>query len=94
MDVKREGVARRKRIRAAIFTVIGLALVGVAGWRVSLLKPASPTVERATVWLDPVKRGPMVRQVRGLGTLVPEEILWIPALFDSRVDKLLVKSGE
>ena len=46
---------------------------------VSRLKPAAPTVERATVVIDTVKRGPMVRQVRGLGTLVPEEIRWIPA---------------
>ncbi len=68
MDVKREGVAKKKRIKYAIYTVLGLAAVGFGAWRISLLKPASPSVERATVWVDTVKRGPMVRQVRGLGT--------------------------
>ena len=93
MDVKREGVAKKKRIKYAVYTILGLAVVGFASWRISLLKPAAPSVERATVWVDTVKRGPMVRQVRGLGTLVPEDILWIPAAFDSQVSKVFVKSG-
>ena len=74
--------------------MLALGALGAAGWRIALLKPAAPTVERATVWLDTVKRGPMVRQVRGLGTLVPEDIVWIPAAFDSQVNKVLMKSGE
>jgi HlyD family secretion protein len=93
MDVKREGVTRKKRIKIAIYTILALGLASVGYWRISLLKPASPSVERATVWVDSVKRGPMVRQVRGLGTLVPEDILWVPAAFDSQVSKLFVKSG-
>jgi len=52
------------------------------------LKPAAPSVDRATVWIDSVKRGPMLREVRGLGTLVVEEYNWIPAQFESRVEKL------
>ena len=48
-----------------------LAAAGGVSWGLSRLKPAAPSVERATVWLDTVKRGPMLRQVRGLGTLVP-----------------------
>jgi HlyD family secretion protein len=93
MDVKREGVAKKKRIKLAAYLVIAACLSGFGYWRLSQLKPASPSVERATVWVDAVKRGPMVRQVRGLGTLVPEDILWIPAAFESQVSKVLVKSG-
>ena len=55
---------------------------------VSRLKPAAPTVERATVWTDTVKRGPMVREVSGLGSLVPEQILWIPAMMGGRVERI------
>src|SRR5436853_7896016 len=50
--------------------------------------PAAPTVERSTVWIDTVKRGSVLRQVRGLGTLVPVEIQWIPAITEGRVDKI------
>ena len=57
------------------------------------MKPAAPVVERATVWPDTVKRGPMLRQVRGLGTLVPEEILFIAAQTDGRVDRIAVRPG-
>lgn len=59
----------------------------------SRLKPAAPSVERSTVWTDTVKRGLMVRQVRGLGTLVPEEIRWIPALTEARVERIVVHPG-
>jgi HlyD family secretion protein len=72
-----------------------VALVVIAGvtYGLSRLKPAAPAVDKATVWLDSVKRGPMVRQVRGLGTLVPEEIRWIPAATDSRVERIVVYPG-
>jgi HlyD family secretion protein len=94
MDVKREGVARKKLIRRIVYlTLMAIAVAG-ASWRVSLLKPAAPTVELATVWPDTVKRGPMVREVRGLGTLQPEEILWVPAAFDSQVSKIQAHSGD
>lgn len=59
----------------------------------SRLRPAAPTVDRGTVWSDEVKRGPMVREVRGLGTLVPQEIQWIPAQTDGRVMKRLLEPG-
>jgi HlyD family secretion protein len=65
--------------------MIAVAIAALAGWLVSQLKPAAPAVEMATVWPDTVKRGPLVRDVRGLGTLVPEDILWIQAAFDSQV---------
>jgi HlyD family secretion protein len=93
MDVPRQGAARKRLIRrlvggAVLLTAIPLITVGL-----SRLKPAAPDVERATVWLDTVKQGPMTREVRGLGSLVPEQILWIPATTDGRVEKLLVLAG-
>lgn len=94
MDVKREGVAKKKMIKRVIYIILTLAVVGVISWRLSLLKPAAPTVERATVWIDTVKRGPIVIEVRGLGTLVPEDIVWIPAPSDSQVAKILARSGD
>jgi HlyD family secretion protein len=60
---------------------------------IARLKPAAPSVERATVWTDTVKRGEMLRQVRGLGTLVPEDIRWIPAATQARVDRIVVRPG-
>ena len=59
----------------------------------SRLKPAAPCVERSTVWIDTVKRGPMLRQVRGLGTLVPEDVRWIPAQTEGRVERHVILPG-
>lgn len=94
MDIKREGVARKKRIRLAAYSVLILGAVSVGGWRLSLLKPASPTVEFATLWPDTVKRGPIVLDVRGLGTLEPEDIVWIPTAFEGQISKVPVNSGD
>jgi HlyD family secretion protein len=93
MDVPREGVAAKKRKRRIIIiaaSALGLILATVA---ISRLKPAVPSVDRSTVWVDTVKRGPMVRQVRGLGTLVPEDIRWIAAATEGRVEKIIVWPG-
>lgn len=68
-------------------------LVGGVTFGLSRLRPAAPTVDRGTIWTDEVKRGPMVREVRGLGTLVPQEIQWIPAQTDGRVIKRLLEPG-
>jgi HlyD family secretion protein len=76
-----------------IYGAAGIILVPLITWGLSTLKPAAPTVEKATVWPDTVKRGPMLIQVRGLGTLVPEEILWIPATTDGRVVRRFVLPG-
>jgi HlyD family secretion protein len=94
MDIKREGVAKKKWIRRSIYGLILVAVVAAGGWRVSELKPAVPSVDSSTIWPDTVKRGPLVREVRGLGTLVPEDILWIQAAFDSQVDRIMVRSGD
>jgi HlyD family secretion protein len=89
MDVPRgKEVARRKLIRRIIYIVILVAAIPLITWGLSRLKPAAPSVDRATVWIDSVKRGPMVRDVRGLGTLVVEQYMWVPAEFESRVEKI------
>lgn len=68
--------------------VLALATIGLAR-----LEPAAPEVERATLWIDGVSRGPFVREVRGNGTLVPEEIRWITAMSDGRVERIVVLPG-
>jgi HlyD family secretion protein len=94
VDIKRQGVARRRRLKWTAYSIVLAAAVGMAGWRVSKLEPAALSVERGTLIIDTVKRGEIVIDRRGLGTLVPDEIVWIPAAFNSQVSKLLVKSGE
>lgn len=90
MDIPRPSAARSKRIKRIIYLVVGFFAVALVTVGLSRLKPAAPEVDRATVWVDTVKRGPMLIQVRGLGTLVPEDILWIPAVTDGRVVKRLL----
>jgi len=94
MDIQRpESVMRKKKLRRIMYgAVAGVAVLGVSVG-LSRLKPAAPTVDKSTVWIEPVKRGPLVRQVRGLGTLVPEDIRWIPALTDGRVDEIVLRPG-
>jgi HlyD family secretion protein len=93
MDVPRKGVAEKKRKRRIL--IIGASAVGLilATFALSRLKPAAPSVDRSSVWIDTVKRGPMVRQVRGLGTLVPEEFRWLPATTEASVEKILIWPG-
>lgn len=93
MDKVRPGVAKQKRRRRIMFAVGGLLALLLITVLLSRLKPAVPSVERSTVWIDTVKRGPMVREVRGLGTLVPEEIRWISSDTDGRVEKIVVRPG-
>ena len=93
MDIARPNVAKEKRQKRIIYGVItAVVLIGITVG-LARLKPAAPTVERNLVWIDTVKRGPMVRQVRGLGTLVPEEIRWIAARTQGRVDKIILRPG-
>lgn len=80
-------------IRRTVIGVVTLCVLLVAWRGIAQLKPAAPTVEGPTVWPDTVKRGSMLRQVRGLGTLVPEEILFIAAQTDGRVDRIAARPG-
>jgi HlyD family secretion protein len=94
MDYKREGVAKRRRIRWSIYAVLLLGGLSLGSWRLYKLQPAAPSVERATVWVDTVKRGAMLIDVKGIGTLVPEDIIWIPANSDGQISKVPVNSGD
>jgi HlyD family secretion protein len=96
MDIQRPAsVARQKKVKRIAFGVAGLVVVGLVSVFLARLEPAAPTVERATVWVDTVKRGSMLRQVRGLGTLVPvdEARRWIPATTQGRVERIVLRPG-
>jgi HlyD family secretion protein len=93
MDIARPSQAAAKKRRRILLGAAGLATVLLITLGLSRLKPAAPSVERATVWIDTVKRGEMLRQVRGLGTLVPEEIRWIPAQTEGRVERRVLLPG-
>jgi HlyD family secretion protein len=94
MDIKRPAKSRlKKSIRVAILIVLGLAAVGGITFGLSKLRPAAPTLDRSTAVIDTVKRGQMVREVRGNGTLVPQLTRWVPAPADGRVEKILIQAG-
>ena len=94
VDIARDpSFARNKKIRRAAFAGAGVLIVVLVSVVLGQMKPAAPTVERATVWVDTVKRGSMVRQVRGLGTLVPEDTRWLPATTEGRVERIVLRPG-
>lgn len=94
MDVPRgKEVARKRLIRRIVIGVVLAGAVGGATVALAHLKPAAPSVDRSSIWVDTVKRGPMERQVRGLGALKPEEIHWIAAAQDSRVSEIVRRAG-
>src|SRR6202451_2888323 len=93
VDIARPEVKRQKRIRRTIYIAIAVVVIPRVTYALSKLNPAAPSVDPATVWTDTVKRGPMVREVRGLGTLVPETIRLIPAATDGRVDQRFILPG-
>ncbi len=94
VDIARPAsVKRQKKIRRAIYAGVALLVIVLITVGVSRLKPAAPGVERTTVWIDTVKRGDMVRQVRGSGTLVPEDIRWINTTTQGRVERIVIRPG-
>jgi RND family efflux transporter MFP subunit len=93
MDIRREDLIRQRRRRRIIYIAVGLLAIGSVTLGVSRLKPAPPSVDKATVWVDTVKRGPMLLEVRGLGSLVPEDILVVSAPIDGRVVRRLLLPG-
>src|ERR1700730_296126 len=93
MDVPRKDARRKKLIKRILIGLVLLAAIPAITLALSRLKPAAPGVEMSTLWPDTVKRGPMLREVRGLGTLVPEDTLLIPATTDGRVQRILVYPG-
>jgi HlyD family secretion protein len=93
MDVPRQGSSKRKMIRRIVVVVALLLAAGGVMWGVGRLQPALPLVEAGSVFPDTVKRGEMLRQVHGTGSLVPEEIVWISAQIDGRIEKIHVQPG-
>jgi HlyD family secretion protein len=93
MDIPRKSAAKKRRIKRILYGVAFVVVLGVITAFVSRLKPAAPYVDPNTLWKGTVARGMMVRQVRGLGTLVPEEIRYVPAISTGRIEKRLVQPG-
>ena len=93
MDIQRKSVARKRRIRRSLYGLLAAGAIVLVTVGLSRLEPAAPSLERGTVWMGDVERGSMVRQVRGSGTLVPEEIRWIPAENAGRVERIFVQPG-
>jgi HlyD family secretion protein len=93
MDVARHGHTRRHGLRRLGYIVGAVAIAGVASAALVGLRPAAPRVEASTIWHDTVKRGAMVRQVRGLGVLVPERLRYVAAPSAGRVERVLVQPG-
>jgi len=93
VDIARPDLLEKKKKKQLTWIGIGVAAVVLLTLGVSRLKPAAPTVERATVVIDTVRRGEMVREVRGLGTLVPEDIRWIALQTEARVERRVLLPG-
>jgi HlyD family secretion protein len=94
MDIKRPPKSKiKKKIRNVVMIVVGIAAIGGITYGLTKLKPAAPTLDRSTAVIETVKRGEMIRDVRGNGTLVPEVTRMVPAPADGRVEKVLLKAG-
>src|SRR5215472_12170131 len=94
MDIKRPPKSKiKKRIRTCLLIVIGVVAIGGITYGLSKMKPAAPTIDRSTTVIDTVKRGQMIRQVRGSGTLVAKDVRLIPAPADGRVETCRAKSS-
>lgn len=93
MDISRPDLGEKRRRRQYVIGGAVLLFVALAAFGVSRLKPAVPEVDGSGLFIDIVKRGPMVRQVRGTGVLVPESVRWIPAATEARVERIVVRPG-
>src|SRR5688572_20010433 len=92
MDAPRTDRAERRRRR---YVFAGIAAVAVACAAVALarMEPAVPTIDRSLLWIDTAERGQLLRQVRGIGTLVPENIAWLAARTEGRIEKVVLRPG-
>ena len=93
MDIARPDIARKRKFWRGFYAVLTVVVVSLVTVAVSRLQPAAPRVDRDAIYLDTVRRGPMVREVRGVGTLVPEQIRWIPATTDGNVEQIVIQPG-
>lgn len=95
MDMPRKkSAARKRKVKKVVYAVIAVVAVAGITYAVSQMKPAAPGVQRGTMLIDTVKRGSMIRQVRGIGSLVPEDVRVIAASTEGRVERILVQPGE
>src|SRR6187402_3395839 len=94
MDVKRDPAILKKKQRNRLI-VGGIVAVGVIGLTVAVsqLEPAAPTVSGSSLYMGTVKRGPFVREVRGAGTLVPEDIRWVSTTATGKVERIILRAG-
>jgi HlyD family secretion protein len=94
MDIKRPPKSKiKKRIRTAILIIVGVIGIGGITYALAKLKPAAPTLDKSTAVIDTVKRSEMLREVHGVGTLVPQLTRWVPAPADGRVERIMVEVG-
>lgn len=94
MDIKRPSNVRQRRLRYALYAIVCVLIVILTTVGLSRLKPAAPSVERSTIWPGKVQRGQMLRQVRGIGTLIPEEIRQVASPVEGRVERIYALPGE
>lgn len=94
MDIPRPFAVRRRRIRRTLYVLTTLVSIAAISAGLSRLEPAAPRVDRSTLWMGEVRKGDLTRRVRGLGKLIPEVILWIPAATQGRVERVLIQPGE
>jgi len=93
MDIQRKDASKKRLIRRIVIGLVLVAVVVGTSAFLGKLKPAAPGVDVSVVWKDSVKRGPMLREVRGLGTLVPTDTMLIPATTEGRVQRILIRPG-
>jgi len=94
MDVARDPkIKKQKQRRRWLFAAVGVVALLVVTFAIYSLEPAAYPVDREAIWTDSVERGEMVRRVRGPGTLVPEEVRWLPARTQGRIERILTKPG-
>lgn len=93
VDIERPDLARQRRTKRIVYGLIAATVIVFVTLGLSQLKPALPTVERGNAWVDQVKRGTLLRQVRGSGTLVPIEVNWISAVTEARVERINLQPG-
>lgn len=93
MDIPRKSAAKKRRVKRILYSLTAVIAVAVITVGVSRLQPAAPSVDKETLWKGTVARGTIPRNVRGMGTLVPEEIRYVPAISTGRIEKRLVQPG-
>ena len=93
MDIPRKDASRKRLIRRIALGIVVVTVVVGTSYALKKMKPAAPSVDGSVVWRDTVKRGPITLEVRGLGTLVPEQTMLVPATTDGRVQQILIRPG-